>query len=67
MKYLLKAIVLLFILASCQKENTNKNISIIEGIANSNFIEKELFLQYIYKDSLYTKPLKQYSNRSNIN
>lgn len=62
MKYLLKAIVLLFILASCQKENTNKNISIIEGIANSNFIEKELFLQYIYKDSLYTKPLKIDSN-----
>jgi thiol-disulfide isomerase/thioredoxin len=64
MKYLLKAIILLFILASCQRENTNKNISIIEGITNSNYIEKELFLQYIYKDSLYTKPLKIDSNGS---
>lgn len=62
MKHLLKAIVLLFILSSCQRENTNKNISIIEGITNSNYIEKELFLQYIYKDSLYTKPLKIDSN-----
>lgn len=62
MKFLLKAIISVLILASCQKENTNKNLSIIQGVANSNYINKELFIQYIYNDSLYTKPFKVDSN-----
>lgn len=62
MKFLLKAIISVLILASCQKENTNKNLSIIQGVAISNYINKELFIQYIYNDSLYTKPLKVDSN-----
>ena len=58
MKYLLKLICLFFLFVSCQEGNREKHISIIEGSTNSEFKNKTLYLQYIYKDSLLTKPIK---------
>jgi peroxiredoxin len=58
MKYLLKLICLFFLFFSCQEDNSEKHISIIEGSTNSEFKNKTLYLQYIYKDSLLTKPIK---------
>ncbi|PQJ22073.1 hypothetical protein [Nonlabens xylanidelens] len=58
MKYPLKIILLIFLFFSCQKDNSENHISIIEGTTNSDFKNKTLFLQYIYKDSLLTKPIK---------
>lgn len=58
MKYILKLTLLIFLFVCCQKDNSEKHISIIKGSTNSDFKNKTLFLQYIYKDSLFTKPIK---------
>ena len=58
MKLILKTALLLLFLVSCQHEQKNKSISIIEGITNSKFNNKELFLQYIFNDTLITKSFK---------
>jgi len=58
MKYLLKLTLLIFLFVSCQEKNSEKHISIIEGSTNSDFKNKTLYLQYIYKDSILTEPIK---------
>ncbi|QNK78178.1 TlpA family protein disulfide reductase [Winogradskyella sp. PAMC22761] len=58
MKYILKLTLLMFLFVNCQKENRAKSVSIIEGSTNSNLKNKIVYLQYIYKDSLFTKSVK---------
>ncbi len=58
MKCLLKLTLLFLLFFSCQEENSKRHISVIEGTTNSDFKNKNLYLQYIYKDSLITKSIK---------
>lgn len=57
MKYTLKIALLMFLFLGCNRENKVESISIIEGSATTNFKNKTLYLQYLYKDSLLTKSI----------
>lgn len=57
MKYILKFALLIFLFLGCKEENKVESISIIEGSTTSNFKNKTLYLQYIYKDSLLTESI----------
>lgn len=49
---------LVFLFLGCQLEKDIESISVIEGSTLSDFSNKTLYLQYIYKDSLLTKLIK---------